>query len=70
MTKPVSSNRRGTRPCAGVISGASTSVALVAAREAALPVLPRVQVVVDRALLPLLVSRPVLARLLFLADVA
>ena len=55
MTKPVNSSHRGTLPCVGAISDASTSARLVAAREAALPVL------VDLA------PRLVLADLLFLA---
>ena len=76
MTKPVNSSRRGTLRSVGAISGASTLVALVVevAREAALPVLPLLQVVVDLGPLPLLAwllvlpQRPVLAQQPVLAD--
>ena len=58
MTKPVNANRPGTLPCVAGISGASTLAALAVPavavrREAELPVLARLQVVVA-VLLPVL----------------
>ena len=81
MTRPVNSNRPGTLPCVGEISGASTLAALAVPavevpREAELPVLALPQVLVDlvqRHVLVGLVQWPVLADLAqrpVLADLA
>ena len=75
MTKPANSNRPGTLPCVGEISGASTlaASAVPVGREAAPPALPVLQggvdlahlaVLLDRARRPLLAELPARASLL------